>query len=430
LTQKSPATAQRGSTATYFAIMLPIIGMFSAFGIEVVYLGVVKQQLQGVSDAASHSASLAMDGTDAGLFLARQAAKNISHGMTVDFHDYELHDSQIEFLSYDTDTDTYSVVNDGASANSVRVLLTETEVGLGFGRAFFNKVYPVSACAAVMQGPGNATTGDVGGPGLENGHFDYDTTDARRSCPGSTTCDGTAKHTHEFDDDHNVTWANTFDGLGGHLTIDGCTEDAGAKKKKKGKKGGGGGGGGKIGTCGDSYSRTVPDGVPFKIVVVNADLSPGGWLTINGVETDVMDYDDVPLGNLPTYVLGGVSPNVLNSLEVNFDVNAIANCELIPTNTGDVRSNTPGIFGEWRSGALTVQLVADNAIGTPGFSTGDHDAVINEDDGLLWEGTFFWHWDGPSYTAKDADNWREQYNDLDCHTVTFIDNRPGNTACN
>jgi hypothetical protein len=79
--------------------MLPIIGMFSALGIEVIYLGVVEQQLQGVSDAASHSASLTMDGTDDGLLLARLAARSVTEGMTVDFEPYSLQDDQIEFLS-------------------------------------------------------------------------------------------------------------------------------------------------------------------------------------------------------------------------------------------------------------------------------------------------------------------------------------------
>ena len=403
--------------------------MFSALSIEIVYLNVVEQQLQGVSDAAAHAASLAMDGTAQGLINGRLAAQEVTEGMVVNYNTYALSDDQIIYGTYDAEaTPQFQPTEDAALANSVRVPLTEVDVGLGFGMAFFNKVFPVSACAAVMQGPGNANTGDVGGAGLNNGHFDYDSTDARRSCPGSNVCNGTAKHTHEFDDDYDVTWADQFDGLGGHLTVNGCTEDGGASKKK-GKKGGGGKGG-KIGTCGGDFSRTIPDGVDFKIVVVNADLSPGGWLSINGVDTDVADYDDIPFGNLPTYQLGGLAASTLDTLEVNFDVNAIANCELIPTNTGNVRDNDPGINGEWRNGALTVQLVAANAVSTPGLSSGDQEAVTNQDDGLLWEGTFFWHWDGPSYLPEKADEWREQYNELDCHTAQFIDHTPGGTVCN
>jgi len=404
--------------------------MFSALCIEVVYLEVVQQQLQGVSDSAAHAASLKMDGTSQGLVEARQAALRITDGMMVNYRPYALRGQDVIFGHYDVDEEQFTPTEDPALANSVRVPLTEPDVGLGFGMAFFQKVFPVSVCSAVMQGPGNANTGDIGGSGLNNGHFDYDTVDARRSCPGDQICDGTAKHTHEYDDDYDVTGANVFDDLGGHLPVDGCTQDGGGKggKGKKGKKGKGKGG--KIGACGGDYSRTVPDGVPFKITVINADLSPGGWITINGEDFDVQAYDDIAFEDLPTYTLGGLGVHALHSLEVNFDVNAIANCELIPTNTGDVKANTPGILNEWRSGALTVQLVAHDAIATPGLSSGDHPVVATENDGLYWEATFFWHWDGPSYTVDDAYEWRAQYNDLDCHNAQFIDHRPGGNACN
>jgi len=414
-TDKRQRRGRRGSTATYFAVMLPALGMFSALGIEIAYLGVVQQQLQGVSDAAAHGASLVMDGSLEGLDLARAEAKLVTDGSVVNFVEFELQDEDVIFGFYDTETLTFVESDDPDLINSVKVPLTEEDVGLGFGMAFFNKVFPVSSCAAVMQGPGNANTGDLGGNGLKNGHFDYDTSIAAAQCPGSDTCEGTFNHSHEFDDNNDVTYTDVFSDLEGHFPIDGCVDLTGKKPK--------------AGACGGDFTRNIPDGTPFKIIVANADLSPGAWITINGEEFDVDFYDDLAFGSLPTYVLGGVGANSLTSLTVNFDVNAIANCELIPTQTGDVRKNTPGINGEWRSGALTVQYVDVNATTTSFLSSGDHDVVINEDNGLFYEATYFWHWDGPAYTASDATAWQELYDDLDCHSARFIDHVPGGTTC-
>ena len=52
--------------------------------------------------------------------------------------------------------------------------------------------------------------------------------------------------------------------------------------------------------------------------------------------------------------------------------------------------------------------------------------VVSEDDGLFWEGTFFWHWDGPSY---HEDGWQEQYDALMCFESVFIDSLPEGNVC-
>ena len=324
--------------------------------------------------------------------------------------------------TYDVDTGQFVPTDDPSLVNSVKVPLVESDIGLGLGEAFFGKTWSVTACSAVMAGTGNANTGTIGGPGLANGHFDYDSTDARVNCAGGSECDGTAKHTHEFDDDWDVTWADQFSDLGGHLPVDGCTSITVDKK-------------GKLKTsidpdCTDAGStRTIPDAQTFKIIVANADLSPGAWITINGVDHDVVEYDDTAFADLPTYSLGG-GGTLLGDFQVNFDVEAIANCELIPTNTGDMKSNTPGIDGEWRSGALTVQFVSTTAVSSGGRSAGGHDVVISEDAGLLYEATYFWHWDGPSYTVADAYAWQTAYDLLDCGKPIFIDQTAGGAVCN
>ena len=108
------------------------------------------------------------------------------------------------------------------------------------------------------------------------------------------------------------------------------------------------------------------------------------------------------LEDLPVFSLNGAPGTTrLSELGLYFDVDAIANGDIVPTNTGDVRDNVPGKYGEWRNGALTIQAVRVNADNTDAFTTslavtsgGKHGGATG---GLLWEATVFWHWDGPSY---------------------------------
>ena len=387
-------------------LTLPVVGGLCAISIEYSYLNAVQRELQGAADSAAHAASLELNWTDEGMVAAVDAAVVVAEGLRVNGSAYSLSPEDVH-LGYYIDEDNLFVESDRASeVDAVLVTPTEESVGLGFGLAFLGHDYPVGVCAAVLAGPGNANTGDVGGPGLANGHFDVDTTVARYKCPGSSTCSGTTKHIHQYDDIYDVTVADEFDLQGGQLSIDGCVSSKGSAT-----------------SC--STSGAVPviaDTQTFKLIIVNADLSPGAWLTINGVDVDVTDYDDTPFASLPTYTLGAVAgATTLTELVINFEVDSIASCKLIPTVTGDVKANTPGINGEWRSGALTIQAVLTSATSTAGKSAGDQDVVVNQDNGLLWESTYFWHWGGAAYTVKNAVLWQEDYDALLCHIPHFID---------
>ena len=115
------------------------------------------------------------------------------------------------------------------------------------------------------------------------------------------------------------------------------------------------------------------------------------------------DYDDYAVDELAVYSLGGASgTRALQGLELQFNEDTILEGSVIPTNTGDVKSNVLGKQNEWRNGALTVQLVAINADGSDAFSldaslTAQGGAHGPATTGLLWEGSLFWHWDGDSY---------------------------------
>ena len=101
----------------------------------------------------------------------------------------------------------------------------------------------------------------------------------------------------------------------------------------------------------------------------------------------------------------------LVSLKLSFDAFAILSGDLLPTVTGCVRGNVPGALGEYRNGALMIQALEIDAedVSEDGFEYDEEDQIYEADDteihstlgyaveGLLWESTVFWHWDGPCY---------------------------------
>lgn len=209
--------------------------------------------------------------------------------------------------------------------------------------------------------------------GIAGGHLDMDTSHLLYAFRQGTT-DG---HVHEYDKVYNVVGESFFNFKTSTLK---------------------------------NIPTYVANGVKFKIIVANANLSPGGRLVINQDYNSsdpttfipVTTYDDISLSALPVYSLNGIAGTTqLTKLGIYFDTNVIAQGGLIPTVTGAVRKNTPGLLGEWRNGALTVQLVFVNANGTNGFTTntgysnGGVQGVATS--GLLWESTVFYHWNGGAY---------------------------------
>ncbi|BAN69669.1 hypothetical protein EBS_1798 [endosymbiont of unidentified scaly snail isolate Monju] len=226
-------------------------------------------------------------------------------------------------------------------------------------------------------------TGTPNDPGLLGGHFDVDTTQLLSTAlpQGSATTDG---HIHQYDDKHNVKGVDYFNLLDTKLhNID---LDITNRQQK------------------------------FKLIIVNADKSPGGRLSINQAyaETNSATYEPVtsyaakPISSLPVYSLGGVSGSIpLSQLSIYFDVNAIIDRQLIPTQTGCVKKNIPSSDGRWRNAALTIWAVRVNADGSDAFTLTRDTAgnITGITDGLLWESTLFWHWKGPcahEYSSLDA----------------------------
>ncbi|MFT4547340.1 MAG: type II secretory pathway pseudopilin PulG [Pseudoalteromonas tetraodonis] len=199
--------------------------------------------------------------------------------------------------------------------------------------------------------------------GLSGGHIDVDTSTFIAKI-GKGETDG---HVHEYDDKYGVTHINYFNLLDSKL---------------------------------DNISDIIPTGKKFKLIVANADLSPGAVLKLNEEYVEGRTYDNTPTGELEVYSIDGHGGTTqLTSLSFHFGTNAITEGGVIPTNTGDVKKNKLGRNGEWRNGALTIQAVeidsAGNISTNPGLSAGGQQGVASSN--LLWESTVFWHWDGDSY---------------------------------
>ncbi|MDG2124719.1 MAG: choice-of-anchor K domain-containing protein, partial [Verrucomicrobiales bacterium] len=226
---------------------------------------------------------------------------------------------------------------------------------------------------AITEGavPGGTPPPD---PGLVGGHFDLDTSSFIASI-GNGTTDG---HVHEYDDKYDTAGADFFNLLDNKL---------------------------------DNITDNITDpNAKFKIIAANADLSPGARIVINSdydaldpsTFVTLRDYDDIPLASLPIYSLSGVGGTTkLEKFALYFETYAIPNGRLVPTNTGDVRDNVPGLNGEWRNGSVTVQAVEVNSDGSDNFGTdltrsagGAHGVATS---GLYWEAVAFWHWHGVSY---------------------------------
>ncbi|MDF1862871.1 MAG: Ig-like domain-containing protein, partial [Verrucomicrobiales bacterium] len=218
-----------------------------------------------------------------------------------------------------------------------------------------------SVDVTVLSQPGNRD-------GIWGGHFDldYDT-----SLGGDTE-----GHHHAYDDDFDVLGVDYFNALGNKFS--GVNDEVNTSQQ-------------------------------FKIIVANGDLSPSARISINQIydENDpstyisVTDYDDIALEDLTVFSLNGNGGTTqLTDLSIMFPVTAMAEAGFLPSQTGAVRGNTPGADGEWRNGAITLQLVevnggADNFTTDLSLSNGGVQGVATS--GLVYESTIFWHWDGPTY---------------------------------
>ncbi len=216
--------------------------------------------------------------------------------------------------------------------------------------------------------------------GIIGGHFDLDT-DGRRG-HGNGFANDTTKHDHEYDDKYNTTEANYF--------------NAPSHPKLQ-----------------DAFSNQYNK--EFIVLMANADLSPGGLITIGSKSWNVLEYqimlhkklrdwdgtgdllddDGDSLTFTVNEILGrNTSGNPINgaipgAVRTSFYADAISRGGLIPTETGCVKKvqSMFGIDDRWRGGALHMQVITKDelvaAIPNNGIAL-DALYVQNPSDPRLW----------------------------------------------
>lgn len=280
-------------------------------------------------------------------------------------------------IYYNTDGTDPGVRKDAAGVDQpvsgtlyTGIISIPASVARGANLNVIARAYPPTASSAWFTASSSTSYGVP--TGLSGGHMDVDTSSKVYAFRKGST-DG---HVHEYDKAYNVIGANFFNMLDNKLK---------------------------------NIQDKVGQGQKFKIIVSNANLSPGGHLVINNTYnstnpatfTPVNIYDDTALASLPIYSLNGTAGTTrLTSFGLYFPPGVITSGGLLKTETGQVVSNVPGKFGETRNGALTIQVVAVNGNGTNGFTTNtsysNGGVQGTATSGLLWEATFFWH-EAPAY---------------------------------
>jgi hypothetical protein len=241
--------------------------------------------------------------------------------------------------------------------------------------------------------------------GIDGGHIDVD---ADTELGGSTDT-----HKHEYDDANNVTYIDYFNMLSGLMSID---------------------------------VAGIPTDRQFVVIMANADLSPGGVITIGDKKWGVVEYQEMVQRKLAAW--DGTSALVdddgdslvhtINeitgaggTIKVSFDGLAIVKGGLHPTQTGCVKDDPNITNGRWRNGALTTHLLDKESI-LNGDATinawtaqsptdlvedmvaGGLHANLDNDVGFLYESTLFWHF--KSVLAKLLG-----YPDAPCYGDTYYE---------
>ena len=215
--------------------------------------------------------------------------------------------------------------------------------------------------------PPVTTTTTTNDRGVSGGHFDFDI-----HCYTITSC-GSSQHTHEYDDKYDVTGVDMLNPSQVDFKLTS----------------------GRVGTK------------SFKILVANQAYSPAAKISIGGNNyVDVYGYQssaDLKVASIPAYTFSTVS-----TLKFNLPLDAfkskdwgtgIVRAGLQPTQTGCVKgTGTNGTSGEWRNGALTIQIVNSTVV--------DSDVQLNvagrpelgyrlkspsTSTKLIAEYTVFWH---------------------------------------
>ena len=239
--------------------------------------------------------------------------------------------------------------------------------------------------------PPSTCSGGCAG-GLVGGHVDVDT--------DTNLGSSTNAHVHEYDDKFSITYMDYLNLSGGSL---------------------------------ENADEAVGRDIELVAIIANADLSPGGVISIGNKQWNVVDYQEMVQEALENWdgssaLLDSAGEPLIfslnsinNNLRIAFDDQAIVNGGLHPTQTSCVKNSLQITNGRWRNGALTFQLLRASELkaGTspvnawvaqnpsdlsPGLSGGGIHGNLASSSGFAYESTLFWHYDGVCYGDSD---WEE-----------------------
>ena len=308
--------------------------------------------------------------------------------------------------------------------------VTVARLEQGYDTLFLNYLNP----PLVSEADAEQVEGCIGecDGGIVGGHFDVDT--------DATLGGSTDAHTHEYDDEHNLTYIDYFDIKGDLQKVDDIITD---------------------------------DEKEFVILIANADFSPGATIQIGNNKHNVVEYQKAIQNALIKWngtgqgnmTLPNSEEKIIHTLEslkedggtlrMQFDSRAIIAGGLHPTETGCVKGNDYPESGRYRNGALILHLVDrehfrpgggpkpdlrslvdiqdpidlpevvylpfrqvqmkedlnDNGVieaGSPNYEVYGG-MLASDNDEFLYESTVFWHYDGDCYGQA---TWKQDLIDI------------------
>ncbi len=153
---RRPRNDERGATLIFVAVMFVMLVGFIALVVDIGKLHRTRGELQNASDSAAHAGATALDGTTAGITLARERAKayallNNANGSAV-----EVSDDDIEFGHWDVLTGVFTSLGtsptNAAAVNAVRVLDYREAVPLDFATVLGRSSADVRSHAIAISG--------------------------------------------------------------------------------------------------------------------------------------------------------------------------------------------------------------------------------------------------------------------------------------
>jgi Flp pilus assembly protein TadG len=371
--------------------LLLLMGM-GAFVFDLGYISLEKTRLQTTADSATAAASRKLNGTTQGITNARNEAAAV----------VALNDPQ-NLIQFDKNRDlvfgywnnqTFDTSAPVGLQNAARINVERSVAHNNALAPMFSQIVGLTAMEAFAQSSVFVSS-DFADPadtdGVLGGHFDVDTDHnleplinacSGRGCSNSQNSDG---HSHEYDNEFNTAVYN-------------------ARSPSQSSAGS------SPGTLHSVQQDTVSRG-DFKIIIANANLSPGVDIIVNGVRRTVAQYAAIPYASLPTF-----NSTSLTELKLEVRSDSFADARLHRTIYTCAWSNMKGQNNEWRNGSLTVQAISTT--GTINTTIGAFGGQGVASTGMLHEIFMFWHAGTKCYSDSAA--WEAEWDILGRKKTHFM----------